>query len=149
MKKASQIILLIGGIAAIVAAVGMFIYAIFSAIIGGVAIMVLNGTFAAEDIPAWANEIIAKFQELYPNINGWEALAAFAMTLAILFFVFAILCIPAAILSFIARGKEKKGLYIACIILGIVSCTLIPAVGGVFGLIGSAQDPQPEEKPQE
>ena len=145
MKKVSQILLLVGGILCIAAAVGMFIYAIFSAIIGGVAIMVLNGTFAAEDIPAWANNIIARFQEMYPNINGWEALASFAITLAVVLFIFSILCIPAAALSFVARSKEKKGLYIACIILGVLSGTLVSAVGGVFGLIASGQEEQPKE----
>ena len=144
MRKASQIILLVGGILCIVSAIALFIYAIFAAVVGGVAVMVLNGTIPASDIPEWVNEIINNFTAQYPSINTWEALASFAFTVAGLCFMFAVLAIPAAALSFVARGKEKNGLYIACIILGVLSGTLVSAVGGVFGLIANAKQPKEE-----
>ena len=144
MRKASQIVLLVGGILCIVSAIALFVYAILAAAVGGVAVMVLNGTIPPADIPAWVNEFIARFTAYFPEINTWEALASFAFTLAGLCLLFAIIGIPAAVLSFIARNKEKSGLYIACIVLGILSGTLVTAVGGVFGLIANSQQPKEE-----
>ena len=60
----------------------------------------------------------------------------------------AILCIPAAILSFMARGKDTKGLYIACIILGVLIGTLFPTAGGILGLIHQAVDQPKQEEPK-
>ena len=47
-----------------------------------------------------------------------------------------------------ARGKDTKGLYIACIVLGVLSGTLFPTAGGILGLIHQAVDQPKEEQPK-
>ena len=136
---------------------------------------VYNGTIPAEEVPQqiWdiANAVIG--DRSFATAN--EALV-FLFGRASTFLLFAIFSIPAAILSFSARSKESKGLYICCIVFGVLSSTFLPLVGGILGLIAlgienknkeeaekteapkaeepkpeepKAEEPAPEEKPEE
>ena len=146
MKKATKIVLLIAGILAIVAAVGYLAASIFYFVAGGLMIALDQGAIQPADFPQWASDLIEK---LIANYH-YEDLAALATALFVggaLFLVAAIFCIPAAVLSFVARGKDKQGLYIACIVLGVLSGTFVALVGGILGLIHLGVD-KPQEEPK-
>ena len=146
MKKATQIVLLVAGILAIVCAVTFLVYSIVYFAAGGVAVMVANGTIPESDFPQWAQQIIDKISA-GKEYGSWEALAAALFTAGAIFLILMIFCIPAAILSFLARSKDKKGLYICCIIFGLLSSTVVAAAGGILGLIHQAVD-QPKDEQQ-
>lgn len=134
MKKASSIVLLIAGILAIVGILLWFALSILFYATGGFLAAVYNGTIPAEEVPQqiWdiANAVIG--DRSFATAN--EALV-FLFGRASTFLLFAIFSIPAAILSFSARSKESKGLYICCIVFGVLSSTFLPLVGGILGLI--------------
>ena len=161
MKKASSIVLLIAGILAIVGILLWFALSILFYATGGFLAAVYNGTIPAEEVPQqiWdiANAVIG--DRSFATAN--EALV-FLFGRASMFLLFAIFSIPAAILSFSARSKESKGLYICCIVFGVLSSTFLPLVGGILGLIAlgienknkeeaekteapKAEEPKPEE----
>ena len=154
MKKATQIVLLIAGILAIVAAVGYFAASIFYFAAGGFMVALDQGAISVADFPEWAVNLIDKLTQGYKYATPAELASALFVGGA-LFLVAAIFCIPAAILSFMARGKDKQGLYIACIVLGVLSGTFVSLAGGILGLIHlgvdkPAEEPKAvEEKPEE
>ena len=145
MKKATQIVLLVAGIFAIIAAVGYFFASIVYLAAGGFMVALDAGAISISDFPQWAIDLIDKFTA-GRQFDSLAALAAALFTAGAFLLVAAIICIPAAIVSFMARGKDTKGLYIACIVLGVLSGTLFPTAGGILGLIHQAVDqPKPEE----
>ena len=143
MRKATKIVLLIAGILSIVGAVGWLIGSMVYLICGVVAAAAAGGS-ASGDIP----EAIVNFIVDYAQSHGLnlEETASALLATGIIYLVFAIFCIPAAILSFIARKKEAKGPYIACIVFGALSATGVALVGGVLGLIALAVEPKEEPK---
>ena len=146
MKTATRIVLLIAGILAIVAAVGYFAASIFYFAAGGFMVALDQGAVSITDFPQWAIDLLAK---LTNGQNGNPAEIAAALFVGGAFFlVAAIFCIPAAILSFMARGKDKQGLYIACIVLGVLSGTGLPTIGGILGLIHLGVDKEQVEEPK-
>lgn len=157
MKKASQIILLIAGIVAILGALAWLVLSIVYFLIGGFFVAINNGTIPAADVPQWVWDFIDSFMKNHDGMTMDVVIATMFATGAI-YLVFALFSIPAAILAFMARGKEKQGLYIACIVFGVLSATAVATVGGIFGLIAlgtEKQEPKPEvaspveEKPAE
>ena len=147
MKKATQIVLLVAGIFAIIAAVGYFFASIVYFACGGFMVALDAGSINISDFPQWAIDLIDKFTA-GREFDSLAALAAALFTTGAFLLVIAILCIPAAILSFMARGKDTKGLYIACIVLGVLSGTLFPTAGGILGLIHQAVDQPKQEEPK-
>lgn len=145
MKKATQIVLLIAGILAIICAVAYLISSIVYFAAGGVAVMIANGTIPESDFPQWAQQIIDQISA-GKEYGSWEALAAALFTAGAFLLIFAIFCVPAAILSFIAKSKDSKGLYICCIIFGILSTTIVATAGGILGLIHQTVDKPSEEQ---
>ena len=146
MKKATQIVLLIAGILAIIGAVGYFAASIFYFAAGGFMVALDQGAISTADFPQWAVDLIDKLTQGYKYSTPAElAVALFAG--GAIFLVAAIFCVPAAILSFVARGKDKQGSYIACIVLGVLSGTMVSAVGGILGLIHLGVD-KPKEEPK-
>ena len=147
MKTATRIVLLIAGILAIIAAVGYFTAGILYFAAGGFMIALDQGAISMADFPQWAVDLINKITAG----QKYESLAALATALFVggaFFLVAAIFCIPAAILSFMARGKDKQGLYIACIVLGVLSGTGLPTIGGILGLIHLGVDKELAEEPK-
>ena len=147
MKKATQIVLLVAGIIAIALAVLYFVLGILY-IAAGVFVALLDaGTVNWSDLPQWAIDLIEKISAGHT----YETLAAASAALiagGVILVIMAIVCIPAAILSFKARTADSKGLYIACIVLGVLSGTGIPTIGGILGLIHLAVDKPKEEQQQ-
>lgn len=149
MKKVSQIILLIAGILAIVGALAWLTLSIIYMLIGGFFVAIQNGTIPAEDVPEWVWEFVNNFLKSHDGLTI-EAVIAAMFTTGAIYLVFAIFSIPAAIISFLARNKESTGLYVCCIIFGVLSGTVVASVGGIFGLfaIGTNKQPKPEEPAQ-
>ena len=146
MKKATQIVLLVAGILAIVCAVSYLIASIVYFAAGAFVIALDAGQISVADLPQWAIDLIDKFTAGH-KYDTLAALAAGLFTAGAFLLIFSILSIPAAILSFMARSKDTKGLYIACIVLGVLSGTFFPTAGGILGLIHQAVDqPKAEEK---
>ena len=143
MKKASQIILLIGGIFAIIGIVSYFLAAIFYVAIGSLGAAIASGAIDTSDLPAQIVDIITRIEVTFgaslPYISGM------LIGLGVLFIIFMAMCIPAAVLSFLARSKEKKALYITCIVFGVLSTTLLPTVGGVLGLIAKIKEDKQQQ----
>jgi len=126
MKKASNIILLVGAIMAFVSAVSMFICGImFIAGIGFVASIITaeGGSAASAESADMAAEIVTF---VYAVIG-------------IVFIFVAILMVVAGIISLIARSKETKGLYIAAIVFGVIGSEVC-LVGAILGLIAKNRE---------
>ena len=137
MKKASNILLLVGGILQIVCAVSFLICGIvFIAFASPASADIIkeglsNGTIHT-DIEGSTEEIVKGIQIIFT-------------ALAVMFFIFTVFGVIGTIVTFSAKKKQTKGAFIAAIIFGFLSGTVIPSVGGIFGLIGSNQQAQPIE----
>ena len=161
MKKASSIILLIAGILAIVGILVWFALSILYYAAGGFLIAINNGTIPPEEVPV---EVWGLIDVLFGDVTyaTTEEAIAYMFGRGSAYLLFALFSIPAAVLSFSARSKESKGLYICCIVFGVLSCTFLSTIGGILGLIGvsienkrkeeaeKAEQPKAEEpKPEE
>ena len=122
MRKVSNILLLIGGIYSIICAVGFFITAI---------VFFVSGT------PLLAHYLEPLLKEA--NVDDPDKVVLLiqicSITCGVMFIYCAVLCIPSAILSFVARKKPTKGLLMANIIVGYLCGTTYNVVGGILGLI--------------
>ena len=123
MRRASNILLLVGGIYSIVCAVTFFVMAIVFLTGGSLPII---GRYLEEalhqagvDDPERVRLII-QLSSIFTGVT----------------FIFcAILCIPSCIVSFVARKNPTKGLLIANIVIGYLCGTTYNVVGGILGLI--------------
>ena len=122
MRKISNILLLIGGIYSIVCAVTFFIFAI---------VFFVSGT------PLLAHYLEPVLQEA--GVDDPDRIVLLiqisAISAGVTLLFCAILCIPSAGLSFVARKKPAKGLLIANIVIGYLCGTTYNVIGGIFGLI--------------
>lgn len=132
MKNASKILFLVGGIVSIFAAV---VYAITGAIL------------AALSNPDYRDAIAQQIREgrMQSDIQGTpeqiaEAIQVFYLVLGIVFIVLAALCVANAVISFLARGKESKPMFILNIVFGALSSTTINLVGGILALVAAGQE---------
>ena len=131
MKKASKILLLVGGI--------------MSLVLAGI-VLILSITFTVLGSPAVVEAIregIEKGQITTSAANTEAAVIIFQSTMittAIFFYIWTVILIINGIIALISRGKTSKGLYIASIILGFASGVEVNAVGGIFGIIGTRRE---------
>lgn len=132
MRKVSRILLLVGGILAIVTAVSLLITAI---------ILFASGS-----------PLLTQFLEPLLKEQGIDDPEKITLTIQIasitmgVFFVFMALCgVPAAIVNFVGRKKQSKGLLIACIILNYFSGSYFGIAGGIVGLIANAREKKQAE----
>lgn len=153
MKKASSIVLLISGILTIFGLVAYLIVSIVHFAMGGFMVAVQNGTISYADVP---ESVWTFIDSIFGNHVITEERTVYMFTHASVYLVFALFCIPAAVLAFAARNKNSTGLYICCIIFGVLSATGLATIGGVLGIIANAienskqQNAQKEEpKPEE
>ena len=132
MKKASDIVLLVGSILGFVAAGGLFIAAVVFIILSTPAFTdfiregIQNGSITtdASDIEIAIGIVVATF-----------------ITCAVFFIIVGVLSIVSSIIALKARKEGRKGLYIACLVLGILSNEVV-LVGSIFGLISNKKEPQ-------
>ena len=126
MKKASQILLLVGAIVSFALAVLYFVYAIVFIVAGA-----LGGTHMAE--------ILAKFHiDLSQYGVTEEELATAALVIGIVvgvfFVIWAAFAVANGIIALLGRKKQNKALYIMNAIFGTLSGTIVNGVGGVLGM---------------
>ena len=127
MKKAANILFLVGAIFAIVWAVGYLVGGIVTAVISGS--QVFKDTFVETahraDPEATAETIEAAYLVVqYVLVSS-----------SVFCFVCFAFCIPSAIFSFKARNSDNKVFFILNIVFGILSWTIVNVVGAVFALI--------------
>ena len=138
MKKASQILFLIGGILAILLAVLWLVLAIVFFVDGGIAAAVASDPSTLANLP---QDVIKALNDLAKaaGVNTWEALASYCIGLAVMFLFVAIFAIPAAVLSFISRKPSASmGLIITATVFNILCWNPISVVGGVLGIVNCA-----------
>lgn len=127
MKKAANILLLVGAIMAICSAVGYLIGAI------------VYGVLAS---PALTEFVIKGLQEgsidsSFPGTAEEQAVLIQAMfvTLAVVFGCLVLTSAASVVFSFKARNTGNKVLIILALVFSVLSSTIVGAVGAVFGLI--------------
>ena len=128
MRRARDILFLVGGIVSLVTAVTF------------VGLGVMFEYFSTENYKAAIEEGLANGTIHTSMYRGTpkevaEYLQLLFKILGILFFVVAAFALVNSLLSFVARTKESKGLYIANCVFGVLSCVEFNLVGAVFGFI--------------
>lgn len=127
MKRAANILFLIGAILSIVAAASYFICSIVFIVLGTspalreAIIESINSGQATTTLPS--AEEAATFMQ-----------ATFVAT-GIVMFIPALCAIPSAIFAFKARNSDKKVFFILNIVFGVLSSATVNVVGAVFALI--------------
>ncbi|MBQ6731300.1 MAG: hypothetical protein IJR08_05275 [Bacilli bacterium] len=127
MRKVSRILLLVGGILAIVTAASLLVTAI---------ILFASGS-----------PLLTQFLEPIFKEQGIEdpekitlAIQIASITMGVFFLIMALCGVPATIVNFAARKNQNKGLLIACIILNYLSGSYFGIAGGITGLIANARE---------
>ena len=132
MRKASRILLLIGAIISIVLVVTFLILGIVFAYLGSPAAVdairegIRNGSIVVEGSSSDIELAIQVYQSSM-------------LSSAVTFFVLFALNIANTVLSFIARVKKTKALYILSIVFGGVSGSEVSLIGGIFGLVANSR----------
>ncbi len=126
LKKAANILFLIGAIAAIVVGVCY--------LLTSVAFLVLGTS------EAFRQAVIDGIQsgEVKSDLTPEEAanvLQAFFLASGIILLVPTACSIPSCIFSFKARNSNNRAFFVLNIVFGILGSTIVNVVGGVFGLV--------------
>ena len=127
LKKAANILFLVGAIFAIVWAVGYLVGGIVTAVVGG--------------SQAFKDAFVETAHKADPEATAETIEAAYLVvqyalvSSSVLCFVCFAFCIPSAIFSFKARNSDNKVFFILNIVFGILSWTIVNVVGAVFALI--------------
>ena len=127
MRKVSRILLLVGGILAIVTAASLLVTAI---------ILFASGS----PLLTQFLEPILKEQGIDDPEKITLAIQAASIAMGVFFLLMAICGVPAAVVNFAARKNQSKGLLIACIILNYLSGSYFGIAGGIVGLIANARE---------
>ena len=130
MKKASDILLLIGGI---VAAVCIFAY-----LMCGVVFMILSMPFFTPYLAEGIREGIVHTSMGDINMTPEEIAALIQLLFiiyAVVFYVITAFTVVSCIFAFRARKAQSSAMYILNIVFGVIGCTVVNTVGGVLGLI--------------
>lgn len=135
MKNTSKILFLIGGIVSCCEAIVYLSLGIF---------MCWFGT--SEDIKTEllknysAADVMRDFGNGVTPVEAVEALQAVYVAFGVVFFIYIFIAIANAVVSFIARGKNSKPLFIINIILGFVSGCIVNSVGGILATIAANRE---------
>ena len=132
MKKASRILLLVGAIVSIFYVVVFGILSIVFGILGSdtakqVVIDGLKDGSITTSIQGTPEEVAAALQAVFS-------------ALSIVFVLFMIASIACAVISFIARAKQNRPMYIVAIVFAVISGTVFGIPGGIFGIVALAQE---------
>ena len=134
MRKASDILLIIGAVFCILGAIGCLIATIVLFVMASpeytqYIIDAIKAGTVHSDIPGTPEEIAA-------IVQASLRIAAIACIFALLFQV------AAAVLSFVAKAKATTGLYIASLVLGVLAGNVLTLLGSIFGLVGVNEQQQ-------
>ena len=130
MKKAAKILILISAILSIVAAVTYLSLTVL--------------LFAVSSGGDWMQTFVTDNNIQLPEGVTVQTITTFATVLGVTFLVFAFFAIFSAVISFMARFKNTKGLFITVIVLSVLSSTLVGVVGGIFALIKGGVEEEPK-----
>ena len=125
MNNAKSILLLIGGIISIIAAIGIIVT-------GLVTIVLASPAFAS-----FLEEAIES-GSITTDIPDLDALRLFLTIIGTSIMFMAVLPVACAIISFVAKNKDSKGLYVACIVFGFLSGGYLSLIGGVIGVLDTS-----------
>ena len=131
MRKASEIILLVGAIVSIVAAV---VYATIGGVFAALGALPTEEVVKAIQDGTWRTDVPGTVEQQA------EAIKLIFTGLGVMFLVFGVLCVPNAVFGFMARTRKTQALYVCNIVFGVLSGTEITLVGGIFGLIANGQE---------
>ena len=127
MKKAANILFLIGGVYALVG--------LLSLVVTGVLLIVFS-TSGLTDVIKQAiidGSIQTSYQGTIEEVTKLVQITL--LTSGIIVLCFVPLCIVSSILSFKARNSRSHGLFIANIVFGVLSGNDVSVVGAIFALI--------------
>ena len=130
MKKASDILLLVGGI---VAAVCIFIY-----LLCGVMFTVMSLPFFTPYIAEGIREgiVTTAMGDISMSPEELAALIQMLFTVyAVIFYIITVFTVVSCIFAFSARKAQSSAMYILNIVFGVIGCTVVNTVGGILGLI--------------
>ena len=131
MRKASQILFLVGGIMSLACALGYLISAIVFIVLGSPALTqplldLYNEGKITTDISGTPEEIIHILQIIF-------------MVFGICMIFPVVFSIVSAVVAFKARKVQSRGLFIVNIVFAIMGGVIVNAVGGVLALIDSGK----------
>lgn len=134
MRKASDILLIIGAIFSILGAIGCLIATIVLFVMASpeytqYIIDAIKAGTVKTDIPGTPEEIAA-------IIQAGIRIGAIACIFALLFEI------AAAVLAFVAKAKGTTGLYIASLVLGVLAGHVLILLGSIFGLVSGSEQKQ-------
>lgn len=131
MRKASRITLLIGAIISIVLVVTFLVL--------GIVFGVLGSPAAVDAVRAGIKDGSIVVEGVTDIETAIQVYQSSMLSAAATFFVLFALNIANAVLSFIARVKKTKALYILSIVFGGVSGSELSLLGGIFGLVANSR----------
>ena len=130
MKRTSRILFLVGGIISLVLA------SIF--LILGVVFLIFTLPFFLDMVRSGLIESGASVQSANAAVAVWQV--SYTSTFITMFILSVFGYINAA-LAFTARNKEgSKGLYIANIVFGLLSCAEVNVAGGILAIINKNRE---------
>lgn len=144
LKKAANILFLVGAIVSIIFGV--------SYLIGGIVTTVLSVSPEIKDM------FVQTAQQADPQASAETIEGAYLLLQASLIsssvccFIFGAFCIPSCIFSFKARNSNVKTFFILNIVFGILSWSTVNVVGAVFALIKGdtiVEEPAPQVEVKE
>lgn len=138
MKKASKVLLLISGIISIIMAIVWLVVAIIEFVRAGEvqAIYAATQSGTVVTIPDWYREYANAHLREYTDFKAFtDAYSASFITSGVIFLLMGLFCIPGAIIAFISKNRENKGLFICDIVFGVLGGTALNLVGGILGLV--------------
>ena len=128
MKKASRILLIIGGALALVSILTMFI--------AGIVFLVQSELYIQ-----WVEEFIKEYDPSVDTAGLREMVMAGYFCFVIALFWESIFSIALAVLCFVGAGAQKKGLYIAIIVFNVIGgVQILTLLGAIFGLVARKQE---------
>ena len=126
MRKAGNVVLIIGGVLALIGI-------IFTILVGVMFINIGN--------PDYANQVREAIQQAYPSYTAEQVnqvmtqLTSMSAGMGIFMIVLAVFELIGAVLAFITAKIQNKVMYVLCLVLGILTGNLFFLIGGILGLI--------------
>ena len=144
LKKAANILFLVGAIVSIVFGV--------SYLIGGIVTTVLSVSPEIKDMFVQAAQQADPQASAETTEGAYLLLQASLISSSVCCFIFGAFCIPSCIFSFKARNNNVKTFFILNIVFGILSWSTVNVVGAVFALIKGdtiVEEPAPQVEVKE
>ena len=138
MKKAANILFLVGFILSIVMGVGMLIASVVCIVLGAV--------------PAFKDALVEFAQRYAPEQAAADIDLAIQIAQAtliacgVVYLIVAAFAVPSALFAFKARNSDNRTYFILNIVFGVLACVEVNVVGAIFALI---KGDTIENKPQD